>query len=412
MSIGPATYENLAMPLVEQGEDLSGELLSLIRRSAETLAEAPEEEPRIRDRVEQQIEEKVQDFQANANSWPDEELAAAYQRGFESANGDLEAAVDNPRDEGNDITAGQVMTAGMAATVSQQAQRTEDGVVIPPSLLARLRPKGRKFFSENPQHYNFYATFRQAARDDIEGMMRPIIRETRDMYRDVAIQSGTQRFRAESVTRRRDMSQDMVRRFANRGITGVMYRDGRRMPVEEYSEMVGRTMSGRCSVQAELNRLHERGYDLIRMSVHAGASPLCEPWQGGVYSQTGQSDRYPPWADAVAGGAFHPQCIHHISPYIPGRSPSRSDIERRHPAEAAMIREHGEARGNRMIYEATQEQRRIERGIRKWKRRQSTAMTDREARRAQNKIREWQGRQRQHTEQFRFLRRKYEREQI
>lgn len=412
MSLSVSTYENLAMPLVEIGENTSNRLLVELRKAAEELAENPENERQIRNRVESLIDAEAESFVSDADSWPDNELAVAYVRGYQNANGDIESLVANPKDEGNPITTPQVMAAGIAGAGLSQVQQADGGPVIPPSLLAQLGPRGREFFAQNPHHFTFYETFRTAAKDDIQGMMRPIIRNTNDMYRDIAVQSGTQEFRAANVTTRRQMSQDMVKRFANKGITGVVYADGRVMNIENYSEMVGRTMSGRTASQAHLNRMNERGYDLLRMSIHAGASPLCEPWQGGVYSSSGRSDQYPPWDDAVAGGAFHANCLHHVSTYIQGVSPSRAELTSRHPGESALIREHGEAKGNRIIYQATQRQREIERNIRKFKRRQSVSMTSREAERASNKIKQWQQAQRQHTDTFGFLRRKYSREAI
>ena len=401
MSLSVSTYENLAMPLVEIGENTSNKLLVELRKAAEELAENPENERQIRNRVESLVDTEAESFVSDADQWPDNELALAYLRGYQNANGDIESRVAQPKDEGNPKTTPQVMAAGIAGAGMTGTPRLE-----------QLGPRGREFFAQNPQHYTFYETFRTAAKDDIQGMMRPIIRNANDMYRDIAVQSGTQEFRAANVTTRRQMSQDMVKRFANKGITGVVYADGRMMNIESYSEMVGRTMSGRTASQAHLNRMNERGYDLLRMSIHAGASPLCEPWQGGVYSSSGRSDQYPPWDDAVAGGAFHANCLHHVSTYIQGVSPSRAELTSRHPGESALIREHGEAKGNRIIYQATQRQREIERNIRQWKRRQSVSMTSREAERASNKIKQWQQAQRQHTDTFGFLRRKYEREQI
>ena len=62
-------------------------------------------------------------------------------------------------------------------------------------------------------------------------------------------------------------------------------------------------------------------------------------------------------------------------------------------------------------YEDRQEQRRLERGTRKWKRRQQAAMTDKEQSKADAKVREWQSRLKGFTEE-KGRRRKYEREQI
>ena len=62
-------------------------------------------------------------------------------------------------------------------------------------------------------------------------------------------------------------------------------------------------------------------------------------------------------------------------------------------------------------YEDRQNQRYLERGTRKWKRRQQAAMTEKEQSKSDAKVREWQSRLKEFTED-KGRRRKYEREQI
>ena len=57
------------------------------------------------------------------------------------------------------------------------------------------------------------------------------------------------------------------------------------------------------------------GEDLIQVSSHKGACPLCEPWQGAVLSISGNHPTYPALADAKAAGLFHPNCAHVVMPY-------------------------------------------------------------------------------------------------
>ena len=62
-------------------------------------------------------------------------------------------------------------------------------------------------------------------------------------------------------------------------------------------------------------------------------------------------------------------------------------------------------------YEDRQQQRYLERGTRKWKRRQQAAITDKEQSKADAKVREWQSRLKEFTEE-KERRRKFEREAI
>jgi len=64
------------------------------------------------------------------------------------------------------------------------------------------------------------------------------------------------------------------------------------------------------------------------------------------------------------------------------------------------------------MYEASQRQRAIERKIRAWKRRKTTAVTEDARNKAQSYISKWQKEQRQLLDENPFLRRRYDREGI
>lgn len=71
----------------------------------------------------------------------------------------------------------------------------------------------------------------------------------------------------------------------------------------------------------------------------------------------------------------------------------------------------GGTRPNPAGYAATQEQRRLERGIREWKRREAVALSDEARAKAKAKVLEWQGRTREHIK-VHGLDRRYYREQV
>jgi len=72
--------------------------------------------------------------------------------------------------------------------------------------------------------------------------------------------------------------------------------------------MVARTTTMEAHLQGTANRLAEQGHDLIKVSTHRGACPLCEPWQGKILSITGKTKGYPTLEEAKADGLFHPNC--------------------------------------------------------------------------------------------------------
>jgi hypothetical protein len=233
-------------------------------------------------------------------------------------------------------------------------------------------------------------------------MQFQILRETRDVLRSIQAEATRVVFLQSDTITRRSFQQEIVNRIADTGIPAVRYADGRMVSVDAYSEMSARTILGNSARQATLNRNAELGNDLVRMSTHARTSPMCEPWEGGVYSETGANPNYPTLQEAIDGGAFHPNCKHALAPYYEGLSPALQPDGT--PEELRL--------GNEATYKAEQEQRYYERGIRRWKQREAVALSTEEADKAKARVELWQGKQREHIKENDYLKRQYQREQI
>lgn len=75
-------------------------------------------------------------------------------------------------------------------------------------------------------------------------------------------------------------------------------------------------------VQNLLNDARYFGTDLVQMSAHENACPLCAPYQGRVYSLSGKSRKYPPIPQAFfTYGAIHEGCMHNFYIYTEGSNP-------------------------------------------------------------------------------------------
>jgi hypothetical protein len=206
----------------------------------------------------------------------------------------------------------------------------------------------------------------------------------------------------------------MLRRLAGEGLTHVRYADGRRVSLEAYTDMNARTMAGQAAVQASMNRYAEYGFDLVRVSAHPRPSPFCVPWEGKILSRTGDTDGYPTYAEAHAGGRglHHPSCRHFISAYIEGVSEREAPKILLSPDEREIYTKYGDKKGSAIMYQTEQHQRYLERQIRKWKYEQAAAITPERAAVADSKIQAYQGRIRQHLKDNPYLRRRSDREQI
>ena len=179
--------------------------------------------------------------------------------------------------------------------------------------------------------------------------------------------------------------------------------------------MVVRTTSHNAAVRAIRTRQQEYGGgDIFQVSTHAGARPLCYPYQGKFFSWSegpgefidgnGELQHYDNINDSSYGepaGLFGINCGHHPIPVIPGFTYPQDG-----PAQ--------DEEENRKAYEESQTQRAYEREIRYAKRDLEVAKAtgDEEAvKEARKKVSQEQARMRAFIEDTGRVRR-YDREQI
>lgn len=218
-----------------------------------------------------------------------------------------------------------------------------------------------------------------------------ILRAVDDAYRRVIAEASSQV--VTGTLTRREAAQVALNRFADAGISGFVDSTGRNWDLASYSEMAVRSASGQAAVQGHLDRLQQNGHDLVIVSNSPEECPLCRPWEGRVLSVSGSDPERASVAEARAAGLFHANCSHSLGAYIEGLTRPMTDTP------------------NPQGYEERQQQRYIERQIRKWKRREAVALTDDERKRARAKVRAWQARQREFVADT-DRRRPYDREQI
>ncbi|MFD6889289.1 phage minor capsid protein [Streptomyces sp. NPDC059957] len=247
--------------------------------------------------------------------------------------------------------------------------------------------------------------------DLVTATHRGILRGVEDGYRQVIAEvSATPLL---GIDTRRQATQSAMDRFADRGLRTFVDRGGRAWQMTSYAEMAVRTATGRAAVEAHGDKLRAAGLDLVIVSNAPHECPLCKPFEGKVLSLDGpggartvevehavEDDRTVQvhiagsLDEARQHGFQHPNCRHSVAAYLPG-----------------VTRPAAEASEDPDGYEATQKQRAIERGIRKYKNR-SAAATSPEARRAaEAKVRQWQAKQRAHLAEHPELIRRREREQ-
>jgi hypothetical protein len=222
-----------------------------------------------------------------------------------------------------------------------------------------------------------------------------VLRSTLDAYRE-AVGQGTAAGLAAGTRNRVQVTQDVLNRFADRGITGFIDKAGRNWDLASYAEMAVRSALAQASVQGHIETLIAQGFDRAVVSDSPEECELCRPWEGKLLALTPEAAakyNLPTVQDAIAAGLFHPNCTHRLGGYVEG------------------VTEVGGATANPQGYEERQKQRYIERQIRKWKRRQAVALTPQEERAAKAKVKQWQAGMRQFIDDTGRLRRS-DREQL
>jgi GNAT superfamily N-acetyltransferase len=172
---------------------------------------------------------------------------------------------------------------------------------------------------------------------------------------------------------RRQAVQQALDVLTARGITGFRDNAGRNWSLSTYVEMKSRTLVNNTLMQSHIDRMLDRGLDLVVVSSHRNPAPQCQPFEGQVLSigeapagtsirpnaTGGQPVRVKIKAameEARARGFRHPNCRHSVAAFIPGAS--RTFTTEPDPEG----------------YAATQQLRAMERAIRETKRRQAVAI--------------------------------------
>lgn len=132
-------------------------------------------------------------------------------------------------------------------------------------------------------------------------------------------------------------AQKMIRDLRAQGVTCFVDKAGRKWSLYSYCNMVCRTTSRQAEVLSVLTQ--DPGWDLYKVTTHAGSCGLCAPLEGRVYSKSGTDPDFPPLTSAFGkidpDGPnelsntylnIHPNCLHQLVRWTPmGRTPEELD---------------------------------------------------------------------------------------
>lgn len=115
-----------------------------------------------------------------------------------------------------------------------------------------------------------------------------------DVYRRIGLeQVALQQARGRSVYA---SVPDFVEALRREGVTAFVDKAGRHWSLHTYCSMVSRTTSRQAEVLAVLTA--DTGHDLYRISSHNTTCALCAPYEGRVYSKSGNNPDFPPLSAA------------------------------------------------------------------------------------------------------------------
>lgn len=169
------------------------------------------------------------------------------------------------------------------------------------------------------------------------------------------------------IESRQAAMRQCIKELSDKGIPAFVDKRGREWSPEAYVNMDIRTTVANTAQQAQFDRMDDYGLTLVEVSSHSGARPKCAKDQGKIFNRSGgggyttdlhgRKIRYYAWSESSYGepdGILGINCGHQIYPFTPGVSYQTYFPE---PEE-----ENAEA------YKKSQQQRELERRVRKSKR--------------------------------------------
>lgn len=162
----------------------------------------------------------------------------------------------------------------------------------------------------------------KSTKEDMQDVKYATLRMANDQYRQIIYKAQVYaNTGAGTVKQAIDMAS---KDFLVKGFDCITYKDGRRVNIADYCDMVIRTANKRANLMGEGEMRKRLGNPLVYISKHGGACDKCTPWEGRVYIDnvwsggTEEDGRYPLLSIAIEGGLFHPRCQHGSSTYYEG----------------------------------------------------------------------------------------------
>jgi len=158
----------------------------------------------------------------------------------------------------------------------------------------------------------------RAAQAIMDEAFYSILEASEHMSRDAkkriedAVRQANERSLVEGVSRRQATKQ-AVAELNERGITGMIARNGALIPADKYMSGVVHFHLRKAHVTGSKNMSVQNGYDLVYINEVGITCEYCAVYQGRVYSISGDDPRFPKLEEEPP---YHAHCVHSMTPWI------------------------------------------------------------------------------------------------
>lgn len=143
-------------------------------------------------------------------------------------------------------------------------------------------------------------------------------RRIEDEIRDTGLSSTADKF-ATGYTIKQQQKK-LAQELLDNNITSIKDKLGRNINIVSYASMVARSVVAETQNTCIKNLAKEHDKDLVKMTQHATSCKICQPYEGKIYSISGENNKYPALESVPGFSAgynnVHPNCRHRIFVYV------------------------------------------------------------------------------------------------
>jgi hypothetical protein len=123
------------------------------------------------------------------------------------------------------------------------------------------------------------------------------------------------------------LANQLMEAVDNKRFLTIVDKNGKtiRYKISDYSELVTRTKWHEAQSQASLMTAQNYGTDLVRVSSHNTTSEVCQPFEGKVFSISGDNPDFP---KLTVKPPYHVNCLHYLTPVLEGTLKRSGEYDR------------------------------------------------------------------------------------